>query len=326
VFRSAGARPCASPATCIWATSQIDGRPVLFDCLEFSADLRWTDVFSDVAFMAMDLHSHDLPALAHRFVNAYVERSDDAQGLQVLRYYRVHRALVLAKVAALRAAQLGAAAAQAERQSMHHYLQVALTPPPAAAGAMLTHGFGQRQALAAGLFEACGRSAFAPMSSATAVRADRCSATPGQRRGCIEPGQPGDAAAPARMGRAGAAKRLQRDPRRHISGTRGKTSVRWPPPGPARDPAFRGPDTLRNVCASAQTATMPRMPMGCWMRAVPGPALQDDERQVVVVDAEQPLERRQRAWACSAAGPEAPRRALALRAGGGHRTCGRAPS
>ena len=113
--------------------TQIDGRAMLFDCLEFSADLRWTDVFSDVAFMAMDLHSHGLPALAHRFVNAYVERSGDAEGLQVLRYYRVHRALVRAKVAALRAAQLGAAAAQAERRALHHYLQVALdsSHPPA---------------------------------------------------------------------------------------------------------------------------------------------------------------------------------------------------
>jgi len=106
--------------------TQIDGRPVLFDCLEFSADLRWTDVFSDVGFMAMDLRSHGLAALAHRFVNAYVERSGDADGLRVLRYYQVHRALVRAKVAAMRSAQLADAAAQPERQALHRYLQVAL--------------------------------------------------------------------------------------------------------------------------------------------------------------------------------------------------------
>lgn len=139
--------------------TQIDGRPVLFDCLEFSADLRWTDVFSDVAFMAMDLHSHGLDALSHRFVNAYVERSGDAEGLQVLRYYHVHRALVRAKVAALRAAQLGDAAAAAERRALHHYLQVALgsshPPPPVL---MLTHGFsGSGKTVATqGLLEASG--------------------------------------------------------------------------------------------------------------------------------------------------------------------------
>ena len=60
--------------------TQIDGRTTVFDCLEFNADLRWTDVMSDVAFMAMDLHGHGLPRLAHRFVNAYVERSGDCDG------------------------------------------------------------------------------------------------------------------------------------------------------------------------------------------------------------------------------------------------------
>jgi uncharacterized protein len=139
--------------------TQIDDRPVLFDCLEFSADLRWTDVFSDLAFMAMDLHSHGLDELAHRFVNAYVERSGDADGLRVLRYYQVHRALVRAKVAAMRAAQLPQAAAQRERQALHRYLQVALrcSQPPQPV-LMLTHGLsGSGKTTASqGLLEACG--------------------------------------------------------------------------------------------------------------------------------------------------------------------------
>ena len=44
----------------------------------------------------------------------------------MLRYYRVHRALVRAKVAALRASQLDHAAAQRERRSLSHYLHEAL--------------------------------------------------------------------------------------------------------------------------------------------------------------------------------------------------------
>jgi hypothetical protein len=139
--------------------AQIDGRPVLFDCLEFNADLRWTDVCSDVAFMAMDLRSHGLPALANRFVNAYVEHSGDADGLRVLRYYQVHRALVRAKVAALRSAQLAGAAALRERQALHHYLQVALhSSQPPQPVLMLTHGLsGSGKTTATqGLLEACG--------------------------------------------------------------------------------------------------------------------------------------------------------------------------
>lgn len=148
--------------------TQIDGRPVLFDCLEFSADLRWTDVASDVAFMAMDLQAHGLPALAHRFVNGWVERSGDVGALRVLRWYRVHRALVRATVAGLRRQQLGDngtgndsgghsdAAAGAE---MRRYLGVAMmcsraTPPVL----LLTHGFSGSGKTAAtqGLLEACG--------------------------------------------------------------------------------------------------------------------------------------------------------------------------
>ena len=142
--------------------TQFEGRTRLFDCLEFSAELRWTDVISDLAFMAMDLHAHGLPGLAHRFVNAYVERSGDADGLRVLRYYSVHRALVRAKVAALRAAQLGDAAAAesaAAAQARRRYLQVALrSSAPSTPVLMLTHGFSGsgKSALTQGLLELCG--------------------------------------------------------------------------------------------------------------------------------------------------------------------------
>ncbi|MDE2629033.1 MAG: AAA family ATPase, partial [Burkholderiales bacterium] len=125
--------------------TQVDGVTTVFDGLEFSPALRWTDVMSDVAFMAMDLQAHGLARLSHRFVNAYVERSGDHAGLRLLRYDTVYRALVRAKVAALRAAQLGADASASEREhasnSAHRYLATALaatrpTPPVL----MVTHG------------------------------------------------------------------------------------------------------------------------------------------------------------------------------------------
>jgi aminoglycoside phosphotransferase family enzyme len=80
----------------------IDGRSTVFDGIEFSDDFRWIDVLSEVAFMAMDLHAHGLPHLAHRFVNAYLEFGGDYDGVPVLDYYLVHRALVRAKVHGLR--------------------------------------------------------------------------------------------------------------------------------------------------------------------------------------------------------------------------------
>jgi hypothetical protein len=125
--------------------AEVDGRTRMFDALEFDRALRFSDVASDVAFLAMDLHAHRLPRLAHRFVDAWLGRSGDAGGLRVLRWYAVHRALVRAKVAALRAEQLGAAggppARRAQVQALDRYLEVAVAESrPAAPWLLLTHG------------------------------------------------------------------------------------------------------------------------------------------------------------------------------------------
>jgi hypothetical protein len=58
---------------------------------------------SEVAFVVMDLLAHGLPALAWRLLNACLEASGDYEGLAVLRFYLVYRAMVRAKVALLRA-------------------------------------------------------------------------------------------------------------------------------------------------------------------------------------------------------------------------------
>jgi predicted kinase len=79
----------------------IDGEPVLFDCIDFNASLRWIDVMSEAAFTTMDLIAHGEQALAFRFLNAYLEETGDYKGVGVLRYYLVYRAMVRAKVAAI---------------------------------------------------------------------------------------------------------------------------------------------------------------------------------------------------------------------------------
>jgi len=84
----------------------MEGRPLIFDCLEFSEDLRWTDVMSDVAFLVMDLRRSGRRDLAHRFLTAYLEIAGDYDGLRTLRFYLVYRAIVRAMVACTRAGQL----------------------------------------------------------------------------------------------------------------------------------------------------------------------------------------------------------------------------
>jgi aminoglycoside phosphotransferase family enzyme/predicted kinase len=93
----------------------IDGAPVAFDGIEFNPGLRWIDMANDIAFTAMDLHAHALPALAHRLLNAWLETTGDYGALPGLRFYLVYRAMVRAKIAAIRASEPGIAPVDRER-------------------------------------------------------------------------------------------------------------------------------------------------------------------------------------------------------------------
>jgi len=83
----------------------IDGEPVMFDAIEFNPGLRWIDTISDVAFMTMDLQERGRADLAYRFLDRYLQSGGDYEGLAVLRFYEVYRALVRAKIAAIRIGQ-----------------------------------------------------------------------------------------------------------------------------------------------------------------------------------------------------------------------------
>lgn len=82
-----------------------DGAIVAYDALEFDRRLREIDVVNEAAFLAMDLQAHGRADLAHAFLNRYLEVSGDYAGADVLRFYLVYRALVRAKVAAIKHAQ-----------------------------------------------------------------------------------------------------------------------------------------------------------------------------------------------------------------------------
>jgi predicted kinase len=81
------------------------GKVVAYDALEFDRALRTIDVVSEASFVAMDLLAHDRADLGFAFLNRYFEASGDYEGIEVLRFYLVYRALVRAKVQAVKAAQ-----------------------------------------------------------------------------------------------------------------------------------------------------------------------------------------------------------------------------
>ena len=100
----------------------IDDQVTLFDCIEFNPELRWIDVISEVAFLVMDLEDRGYRNYAFQFLNGYLQQSGDYEGLGMLRYYLVYRALVRAKVAMLRKQQAGADQ-QAVQTAHAEYLQ-----------------------------------------------------------------------------------------------------------------------------------------------------------------------------------------------------------
>jgi predicted kinase len=85
----------------------------------------------------MDLADRGHPALAHRLLNKYLEQTGDVEGLGVLRYYQVYRALVRAIVTTMQAGTQRSAipdGAQAYFQLAERYTQ------PGKAALVITHG------------------------------------------------------------------------------------------------------------------------------------------------------------------------------------------
>jgi len=102
------------------------GRIFIFDCIEFNESLSIIDVISDLAFLFMDLCHGGEPGLAWRLLNNYLAESGDYGALPLLRFYTLYRAMVRAKVTAIRYAQTSE---QSEAQNIleehRSYLQLA---------------------------------------------------------------------------------------------------------------------------------------------------------------------------------------------------------
>ena len=121
----------------------IDDKITLFDCIEFSEQLRWIDTMSELAFLLMDIESNQQPQLANHILNQYLEVSGDYTGLQLLRFYSVYRALVRAKVVILRMQQNGLSTKEMKQlgTDFRHYVHLANTfSLKPAAFLMIMHG------------------------------------------------------------------------------------------------------------------------------------------------------------------------------------------
>jgi hypothetical protein len=109
----------------------IGGKPVPFDAIEFNPALRWIDVISELAFLAMDLEARGLRRLAARLVNGYLAVTGDYGGMALWHYYLRYRAMVRAKIAVLSWQSAAQETARTEHlASFRRYVDYALSVLP----------------------------------------------------------------------------------------------------------------------------------------------------------------------------------------------------
>lgn len=149
----------------------IDGRPLLFDCIEFSEELATIDVLYDLAFLLMDLDQRGLRGAANLVLNRYLDLSEDDDGLAALPLFLAMRAVIRAHITATIAEHrwggTDAAAGFAEARRYLDEAEAALVPVAprlVAIGGLSGSG---KSHLAAGLASSLG-----PIPGARVLRSD----------------------------------------------------------------------------------------------------------------------------------------------------------
>ncbi len=113
----------------------LDGRPVLFDAIEFRDAIAEVDVMFDLAFLLMDLDHRNMRRHASMVMNAYLDLSDDADALGALPLFLSVRAAIRAHVSATTAGTIedperAGRLAHEARGYLHAALAYLAPPPP----------------------------------------------------------------------------------------------------------------------------------------------------------------------------------------------------
>lgn len=107
----------------------LDGKPTLFDAIEFSERIATIDVLYDLAFLLMDLGRRDEKRVANLVFNRYLHlrrAEEDLSGLAALPLFLATRAGVRALVTADLAHELEADASAKQRKDALEYFQASM--------------------------------------------------------------------------------------------------------------------------------------------------------------------------------------------------------
>jgi predicted kinase len=114
-----------------------EGRPALYDAIEFDEVVATIDTLYDLAFLLMDLDHHNQRPAANIVLNRYLRRSGEAvdlRGLIAMPLFLALRAAIRAMVTADRAGQESREARDSDLEKARHHLRACLdyleVPPP----------------------------------------------------------------------------------------------------------------------------------------------------------------------------------------------------
>jgi len=107
----------------------VTDRIYIFDAIEFNERFRYSDVASDIAFLAMDLDFKERTDLSNFFVERYVEYSGDQELTKLLPFYKCYRAYVRGKVTSfkLKDPSVGSEEKRAAMKEAKAYFKLAST-------------------------------------------------------------------------------------------------------------------------------------------------------------------------------------------------------
>ncbi len=161
-----------------------DGRPVLFDGIEFSESLACIDTLYDLAFLVMDLCHRGLTGDANLLFNRYLDMSEERDGIAAFPLFLSLRAAVRAHVvaAAASAAPKSSRSAMLEKASsyLHFALELLRPNPPLLVAIGGLSGSG-KSTLAAALAPRLGARPGARVLRSDVIRKRRVGKAPSER-------------------------------------------------------------------------------------------------------------------------------------------------
>ena len=165
----------------------LDGRPTLFDAIEFNDEIACADVLYDLAFLLMDLWRRRLFRHANAVWNGYLAEARDFGGIGLLPLFLSCRAAVRAKTSATAAALQVDPPRRRELEEMaRDYLEMAqglLQPPPACVIAIGGFSGSGKSTIARSLAPLVGAVPGAAVIRSDEIRKQLCGVDPLQRLG-----------------------------------------------------------------------------------------------------------------------------------------------